>query len=400
MASKFALINKDTLNFICNGKGVTIEFLAQKTSCAHDNIIRWLDVKDKLLPTINQAKTLAACLHIPFAALYMNASDIPIKAIPSFKNMRTIMNIACVDDSAINIAIIDILTAYDFLIETSNELGIPNILYIESPTIDSNDPYVWATEIRKYLDLKLDDQFNLSSSRKFYLYLRSKVETKGIFVQCFNGVPVETARGFALFNKNHPIIGLNADDRYPAKSFSIIHELVHIIKHESSLCNDNFSSFSALSEEIFCNAVAGELLVPFFALNILLKNEKYNTPYTIKDIQSMADKFSVSKEVIVRRLLDNGNIDRNAYDSYNSLFKIEIERLREQNKLNRENGLPTSFPRSASMMAIDRTSASICNALYLGYASDLYSKFDLANYLGIKLDKVSGFLKEVAVWNS
>ena len=31
MATNFALINKETLNFICNGKGVTIDFLAQKS---------------------------------------------------------------------------------------------------------------------------------------------------------------------------------------------------------------------------------------------------------------------------------------------------------------------------------------------------------------------------------
>lgn len=53
-----------------------------------------------------------------------------------------------------------------------------------------------------------------------------------------------------------------------------------------------------------------------------------------------------------------------------------------------------------SLIAVDRTSASICTALYLGYAADLYSRSDLANHLGIKLNKVDGFLKEVAIWNN
>ena len=43
-----------------------------------------------------------------------------------------------IDDSAINIAIIDVLTALDFLVETNKELEIPNTLYIESPLINSN----------------------------------------------------------------------------------------------------------------------------------------------------------------------------------------------------------------------------------------------------------------------
>lgn len=400
MTSNCALINKETLNFICNGKGVTVDFLAQKSKLPSAKIKRWLDINDKLLPTINQAKVLADCLHIPFASLYMNSKDIPMKAIPSYRNMRTVFNMACTDDSAINIAIIDVLTALDFLIETNKELGLSNPLYIESPLINSNDPMIWATEIRKYLNLSLDEQFMLSSSRQFYLYLRNKVENKGIFIHCFNGVPVEVARGFAIYDKKHPIIGLNADDRHPAKCFSIIHELVHLIKRESSLCNDNYSSFTALSEEIFCNAVAGELLVPNSALNVLLLNGKYSTPYSLADIKLIADTFSVSKEVIVRRLLDNCKIDRNAYDAYNELFRKEIEKQREQNKINRANGLPPTFPRNMSLIAVDRTSASICTALYLGYAADLYSRSDLANHLGIKLNKVDGFLKEVAVWNN
>ena len=94
MATNFALINKETLSFICNGKGVTIDFLAQKSKYSTDKIKRWLDINDKRFPTINQAKTLADCLHIPFASLYMDSKDIPMKSIPSYKNMRTVMNMA------------------------------------------------------------------------------------------------------------------------------------------------------------------------------------------------------------------------------------------------------------------------------------------------------------------
>ena len=57
--------------------------------------------------------------------------------------------------------------------------------------------------------------------------MRQKVEGKGIFVHCFTGVDVEIVRGISIFNDTTPIIGLNDNDRYPAKTFSIIHELVH-----------------------------------------------------------------------------------------------------------------------------------------------------------------------------
>lgn len=400
MAICVALINKDTLNYICKGKGVTIEFLAHKLSYSSDKIKRWLDLNDSLLPTINQAKALAKVLHVPFAALYMNSKDIPLKPIPSIKNMRTVMNMGCTDKSAINIAIIDVLNALDFLIEADNELGINKPKYTEFLTINSNNPRVWAIEIRRFLDLNINEQFRMPSSRKYYLYLRNKVEEKGIFVHCFNGVSVDEIRGFAIYDKIQPIIGLNAEDRYPAKSFSIIHELVHIIKRESAFCNDNYNTFITLAEEVFCNAVAGELLVPFEALNQFLIQKDYNNPYNLVDIQSMADAFCVSKEVIIRRLLDNGKIDRLLYDNYCELIKKEIDKQREENKINRANGEQVSFPRDMSVIAVDRTSTSVCKALYLGYTTDMYSKKDIACHLGIRPEKVDKFMKEVAAWNN
>lgn len=112
-----------------------------------------------------------------------------------------------------------------------------------------------------------------------------------------------------------PIIGINDEDRPPAKTFTIIHELVHLFKRESSLCNDMSSSASTLSEEVFCNAVAGELLVPKRALRIVLEHGHYFAPYSIDDIKRVADRFSVSREVIVRRLLELRKIDQSEYET-------------------------------------------------------------------------------------
>ena len=91
-----------------------------------------------------------------------------------------------------------------------------------------------------------------------------------MFVHCFTDVPIEMARAFAIYDSTMPIIGLNDDDRQPAKSFSMIHELVHIFKRESSLCND---MRSLRKEEAFCNAVAGEVLVPRDALSAIIREQ-------------------------------------------------------------------------------------------------------------------------------
>ena len=229
MAYTYALINKETLAYICGKKGISNNFISDRTKLNADKVALWLDSSDQALPTIKQAKAIANCIHVPFAGLYMNPSDIPLKQIPSVKNMRTMYGTYSEDNSALNIAMIDLLLERDFLISAGTELEQDAPPFV--PCIpDSTDPIVWANSIRSQFEISIEKQYKCSSSRQFYVYLRNQIENKGVFIQCFTDVPLECARGFALYESTLPIIGVNDDDRPPAKSFTIIHELVHLMK--------------------------------------------------------------------------------------------------------------------------------------------------------------------------
>ena len=397
MATRDALINKETLAHICTSKQVSQNYLVSKGKFKVDRLARWLDVTDTLLPTIKQAKTLASCLHIPFAGLYMNPTDIPLKKIPSFRNMRTVLGASCNDDSALNIAMIDLLNERDFLLAANVELGgyFPTF---SIPTPMGDDPSHWATHIRKAFSIDMEKQYKAASPRQFYLYLRNQIEAHGVFIQCFTDVPVEEARGIAIFDSGMPIIGINDEDRPPAKAFSIIHELVHILKRESSLCNDIANKQAVMQEEIFCNAVAGEFLVPENELSTLINNKGFQKPYTIDDIAQIAKRFSVSREVIVRRLLELVYISEPEYQAYYVAFQNELEEAREKQRLARKKGLNIGPKRVVSREAFDRTSPSVCATLYRGYSEDIYSKRDVAHHLNIDHKHIDKFLLEVAKW--
>ena len=237
MAYIYAQINKNTLAYIFEGKKVSRDYVVSKTGIKSDKLDRWLNAQDILFPTINQAKSIANCLHIPFAGFYMNPEHGKLKSIPSVKNYRTLYGGVELDDSAINIAMMDLLRERDFLLESSKENDISLPIFNLSIAL-RDDPTLWAKSIRELFDIQLDVQYKCTSSRKFYLYLREKIEAAGIFVHCFTDVPMEMARALAIYDKDMPIIGLNDEDRPPAKSFSMIHELEHIFNRESSLCKD------------------------------------------------------------------------------------------------------------------------------------------------------------------
>ena len=395
--TNYALINKEVIPFICDRKRVSTDYLVVKTGCKLERIRKWLDVKDPALPTINQAKKIAKALNIPFAGLYMNKDDIKISSIPKITNFRSLNGDVQIDDSSLNIAICGILNERDYVLSAIQEFEM-QLPTLSLPTCDGAVES-FARSIREHFELDISRQFKCTSARQFYLLLRKHVEDKGIFVQCFVGVPVETARAFAIYKDHMPIIGLNDLDRSPAKSFSLIHELVHLINRESSLCNDMYNSMEVHKEEIFCNAVAGEVLVPKYELNNLLKHES-DSNIDLYMIRWLADKFSVSREVIIRRLLDLNHITKAEYSAFSETFVSELESNREEQKTLREMGLSKGIPRNISREAIDRFSTTTCYALLYGYAENFYSKRDIALHLGIAQKHVDSFLKEVSGWSS
>lgn len=392
-----AVINKKTMKHIREHIGVTLPYIESVAKCGVEKYTQWEDTNSDKFPTCLQAKAIAKCFRIPFAGLYMQTKDVNLKYIPKMYNMRTLQGHGEFDDSCLNLAIIDLLHSRELLINTKEELkeNIPSFNF----SIDGEDVYYWADTIRKLFQLELSEQYSLSSKRKFYLYIRNKIERHGLFIQGFTGVDTEISRGLAIYNDVFPIIGINDNDRYPAKTFSIVHELVHIFKRNSTLCNDMVNSFSAKQEEIFCNAVAGEVLVPQNALSVLLKNRQIKE-FTEDIIRSLADIFSVSKEVVSRRLLDMGKLNKIEYDTFAIEFKRTYDLEREADKERRKAAGSKGVPRNIARETIDKTSTGLCQTLYHGYGEGIFDRQDVARYLRIDQKHISNFLQEVSRWNN
>lgn len=141
-----------------------------------------------------------------------------------------------------------------------------------------------------------------------------------------------------------------------------------------------------------CRQRVSVISVPFL-------NRKTSRPYTTDAIRLIANRFSVSREVIIRRLLDTNRINSIEHDTYADEFRREVERDREKQSLARQAGLTTGFRPSVSREAIDRTSSVVCKALYYGYGEEMYSKRDIAQHLGIAQKHVDKFLAEVSAWS-
>ena len=180
-------------------------------------------------------------------------------------------------------------------------------------------PATLATRARKALGFSIDEQIGW---RDQYMALRewkSRVEALGVLVFQVSGITSSEMRGFSIAETPLPVMAVNRGETPRARIFSIMHELAHLMIRKSGVCDFNEDDSAAPEErriEVFCNAVAAEVLAPKDAF--LSQPEIASQPAEPQDwdndtIRNIAHRFHVSREFVVRRLLEHGRCSRAFY---------------------------------------------------------------------------------------
>jgi Zn-dependent peptidase ImmA (M78 family) len=121
----------------------------------------------------------------------------------------------------------------------------------------------------------------------------------------------EEFRGFALADKRAPLIFINGADSKSAQMFTLAHELAHLWLGATAVSDASAApSTGHRREEVWCNAVAAELLVPLAAL----RQDVVDDETVEQAMGRLTRRYKVSSLVILRRLLDAGWLDRAAFD--------------------------------------------------------------------------------------
>jgi Zn-dependent peptidase ImmA (M78 family)/transcriptional regulator with XRE-family HTH domain len=178
-----------------------------------------------------------------------------------------------------------------------------------------NDLAGAAAAVRKWL--------GLGAANDFTSY-RNAVQAKGILVFRSNGyhgkwqIPKESPiLGFALFDPRCPVIVVRKERWETRQSFTLMHELAHIVLHQTSSIDDATDFQSHEGHEQEANMFAGHLLVPEVFLDQINDDER---PADVADFDTWLRpqwlKWTVSTEVILRRLLDSGRLPQEDYLNY------------------------------------------------------------------------------------
>jgi len=239
--------------------------------------------------------------------------------------------------------------------------------------------------VRTYLGVELGKQIRWQDSKKALSNWRSAVEEKGVFIfrQSFKEKGIS---GFCLYDSEFPIIYINSSMPKTRQIFTIFHELAHLLFGTGGV-DYRVDEYHLLplskvnKTEIFCNQFASAFLVPdrdFDGRRIGPTDDG-----SIDDtVTVLANRYSVSREVILRKLRDRKLIDQKCYDTKTTSWREEFERGRKREK------------EKETIINYYNVQKSYFSSRYLDLAFARYykteiSEYQLADYLNIKVDRLS-----------
>lgn len=327
-------------------------------------------------PTWNQLRQVSKKYHIPTAFFFMDCPP-NFDNLPNMINYRKLVADSIYETNSPNLInnIRKSETRREIYLDLLNELN-EDILLFKVPKLE-HDTKIFSNYIREILGISLSTQKSWYKEVNHYNFLNKWKEVLneklGVLIFETEGVLLEEMRGLCIFHEEIPIILLNGKDTTNGRIFSLFHELTHLLLSESAICENNELS----DEEIFCNAVAGEFLVPADDLN--------NNAHIIStdSINELSHLYGVSTHVILRRLYDTHNISHNEYNS-------RIETLKEFSTSKSKGSGGNYFNN-----VIKYNSESYCAIVLEAYENGIINSGEFSKFTNLKKKYIPDLQKRV-----
>ncbi len=287
--------------------------------------------KGELKPTYKQLYVLADLYTVPRWVFI--SEELPLKyhfnkSVPAFRQFSN-NNPKNFNNHKIRKLIAKIEQYRNLILDLRKDMDEP-IEVFKSPQITNNaSPEHVSTQIYKWLSTSGNHDFfewkSLLEQKEIFIFLTSKY--KG-----WSHIDRELLRGFAIYHSKLPIIVINDSDSKKAQSFTLFHELGHILRKENSL---DIWEDQNIQIEKWCDKLAGNVLMPANKLqNITLPG---NPSDALSNIKSLAKSFKVSPYACLVRLRQLRKITQPVYNHIEEEL-IEEFQLYQKKRKNRKGG--------------------------------------------------------------
>jgi Zn-dependent peptidase ImmA (M78 family)/plasmid maintenance system antidote protein VapI len=317
-------INFGRVAWCCSDYGITLDQLATEVGVSRASMERAASGSAGL--TFNQLAKIAEFFGRG-VLFFLDPNQVQVEAVHTVA-FRTLANQKPELSAKLKALIARVEHQRDVYMELRDEIDADSLSAFEPPTLPQNDAVRAAALVRKWLGL---------SERNTFETYRSSIESKGILVFLSNGyngkwqiAKDNPVMGFTLYDDECPVIVIKKQQWESQQTFTLIHELGHLLLQRMSSIDDDKDLHSHEGDERAANAFAGHLLVPETHLATIDSRDR---PSQVEDFDTWLEGrrklWGVSTEVILRRLLDSGRLTHAEYTAYRKWRANVIEQPRD-----------------------------------------------------------------------
>lgn len=384
-----ALVKPELLTWARKSAKYDIAQAARKIGISEDRLREWESGQTR--PTISQLRKIAAVYHRPLAFFYLPEPPTTFLAMRDFRRLLDTGDTTISPELELEIR--QATERRDAALELAEQLGEEGL----EPTIRASrldPPDQVAERIRQYLGVTTEAQFDWPNLYVAFRMWKRMIENAGVLVFQASGIPVEQMRGVSINERPLPVVILNGKDSPAGRIFTLIHEFIHLVLDEPGICDlHEATPGSGANEDIeaYCNRVAGSVLVPQDVLRkeyLVLANSG-ETSWTDDDIVTLARRYSVSREVILRRLSIIGAVSSRFYEQKRRQYVASYEELRRQEESGGQRMVP--YFRKVLLANGLRYTRLVLSAYY----EQRITVSDVSDYLNIRLKHLNTIEQEL-----
>jgi Zn-dependent peptidase ImmA (M78 family) len=368
-----ALSNPKVLIWARRMAGLELEDAARKAGVKAERLAAWEQAE--LRPTITQLRKLSNIYKRPLALFFLNEPPADEAAPTDFRRFDPDAGEPL--SPALRLAMREARSRREAAFDLFQDLDEEPPQFKLTAKLSDNPEQV-GERLRKALMHGASARGG--DPRVVFNSWRGAAERAGVLVFQAEDVDVQEMRGFSISERPLPAVVLNIKDAYAARSFSLLHELSHVMLNRGGLCifEEEGPQTDIQRTEVFCNHVAGAALLP--AASLLREADvpgRRVSELPDSSVGKLANRYGASREAVLRRLVILNRIPVAFYQRKRQEYAREYQRIRRQR---RAGGFVPPH-----RMAVATGGALFARLVLSAYDEERITASDVAEYLRVRL---------------
>ncbi|MER7675379.1 XRE family transcriptional regulator [Streptomyces sp. NPDC096934] len=310
MAAKKQHINPDVLVWAMKQAGMSKGQLADEVHVKPSVVELW--ASGATAPGLTQLRDLAKVLRRPTSLFFLPhvPSTTPVRA--AFRKpigARGTRSLTSEENAEIRIA----QRRQKIAIWAAKSLGQDNPVSLPRRL---SSPSKTAGLVQYWLHWDVKEQVKASGKSVVTKMVRRSLEDQGIMIVQLS-MNSDACRGFSIYDSVVPLIAYNSTGHVSAaRTFSILHELGHLLSHEQAVCDSPNDA-----EERWCDRFAAAFLIPEHHLReymVKYLKAEYVEADDVESVRRISNRYKASFQCVALRLIDLGLAEKALYRTVSS----------------------------------------------------------------------------------